>query len=262
MIPIRLETRYPTHQNAIDLFQDRWLTQLEVLYPELKSGPGRYYLRNDKRPVQAADHLGFVPGSLHGMKVLELGPMEGAHTYQLAKLGADSILAIEANSDAYLRCLVAKEILRTPNCRFLLGDFLAFLEQSEERFDLIFCSGVLYHMADPARLLAAISKRTDRVFLWTHYFDPLDPRGPTSQPQRVRREGVDITYHEQTYDLDLQNRTHWGGVAPSSAWMERDEILRICEQLGFSPKVLDDNRDLPMGHQLTAVFSRQTGAAA
>ncbi len=37
------------------------------------------------------------------MNILELGPLEGAHTYQLR------ILAIEANAEAFLKCLVVKE---------------------------------------------------------------------------------------------------------------------------------------------------------
>lgn len=79
--------------------------------------------------------MGLVPGSLDAMTILELGPLEGAHTYQLARLGAKHILAIEANSEAYLKCLVVKEILQIPRCRFLLGDCLIFLQAHHDPFD-------------------------------------------------------------------------------------------------------------------------------
>jgi hypothetical protein len=38
--------------------------------------------------------------------------MEGMHTYQIDKLGAESVTSIETNSNTYLRCLVMKEILQ------------------------------------------------------------------------------------------------------------------------------------------------------
>lgn len=100
MLENKFERRFPTHQNAIDIFSDRWASKVEAVYPGLTSGPGPYF-NEDRRPSIAAQYLGFEPGSLQGMHILELGPLEGAHTYQLAKLRADRILAIEANAEAF-----------------------------------------------------------------------------------------------------------------------------------------------------------------
>jgi len=44
---------------------------------------------------------------MKGKKVLELGPLEGAHTYMLEKAGGD-VLSIEGNHGAYIRCLIVK----------------------------------------------------------------------------------------------------------------------------------------------------------
>jgi hypothetical protein len=255
MIPVKLETRYPSHQNAIDLFGDRWLVKLEEVYPGVVSGPG-HYIRFDIRPIRAANQLGFVRGSLHGMQVLELGPMEGAHTYHLSKLGADKVIAIEANSSAFLRCLVMKEILRPENCHFLLGDFLPYLEQNPAWHDLIFCSGVLYHMEDPFRLIEAMCRRTDRVFLWTHYFDPNEPKGPACRPIQVERGGTTITYHQHAYGIDINNAPFWGGVTPTPCWMERDDIVGAFERFGFKVKVLVDDREMSSGMNVMAVAIR------
>jgi 2-polyprenyl-3-methyl-5-hydroxy-6-metoxy-1,4-benzoquinol methylase len=159
MLENKFERRFPTHQNAIDIFRDHWASKIEEVCPGLTSGPGPYFSA-DRRPSIAAQYLGFEPGSLQGMNVLELGPLEGAHTYQLAKLGADRIIAIEANAEAFLKCLIVKEILQTPRCRFLLGDCLKFLQESHDQFDMIFCSGILYHMENPFELIKAISQHT------------------------------------------------------------------------------------------------------
>ena len=48
-----------------------------------------------------------------GKTVLELGPLEGAHTYQLHQRGAN-IVAVEASKQAYLKCLITKEIVGLP----------------------------------------------------------------------------------------------------------------------------------------------------
>ena len=67
---------------------------------------------------------------MDGFRILELGPLEGAHTYQLEKLGAAEIVAIEANKEAFLKCLIIKELAQLERARFLLGDFVTYLEFS------------------------------------------------------------------------------------------------------------------------------------
>ena len=61
---------------------------------------------SEEQCAKVAQYLGFEPGSLQGMNILELGPLEATHTYQLAKLGADRVLAIEAEYGSFLKCLV------------------------------------------------------------------------------------------------------------------------------------------------------------
>ena len=78
-----------------------------------------------------------------GRTVLELGPLEAGHSYLLERLGAAEIVGIEANTRAYLRCLVVKEILGLGRARFLCGEFVSYLRTSDRRFDLAVASGVL-----------------------------------------------------------------------------------------------------------------------
>ena len=40
MLENKFERRFPTHQNAIDIFSDRWASKIEEVYPGLTSGPG------------------------------------------------------------------------------------------------------------------------------------------------------------------------------------------------------------------------------
>jgi 2-polyprenyl-3-methyl-5-hydroxy-6-metoxy-1,4-benzoquinol methylase len=255
MLENKFERRFPTHQNAIDVFCDRWASKVEEVYPGLTSGPGPYF-NEDRRPSIAAQYLGFEPGSLQGMNILELGPLEGAHTYQLAKLGADRILAIEANVEAFLKCLIVKEILQTPRCRFLLGDCLKFLQESHDQFDMIFCSGILYHMENPFELIKAISRHTGRVFLWTHYYDPDCPLEPARSPKTAVCDGLELTFYEQAYG-DPAYGKFWGGTTPTASWLARDAIEQCFLHFGYEITVHEDNRVTQIGPHITATAWRK-----
>jgi Protein of unknown function (DUF1698) len=258
MLENKLERGFPTHQNAIDIFGDRWASKIEEVYPGLTSGPGPYF-NEDRRPLIAAQYLGFEPGSLQGMNILELGPLEGAHTYQLAKLGADRILAIEANAEGFLKCLVVKEILQTPRCRFLLGDCLKFLQESHDQFDMIFCSGILYHMENPFELIKAISRHTGRVFLWTHYYDPDIPLEPARSPKTMVCDGLELTFYELVYGDhgDTGYGKFWGGNMPTASWLTRDAIEQGFRHFGYELTVHEDNRHHAGGPCITATASRK-----
>jgi hypothetical protein len=43
MLENKFERRFPTHQNAIDIFGDRWASNIGEVYPGLTSGPGPYF---------------------------------------------------------------------------------------------------------------------------------------------------------------------------------------------------------------------------
>jgi len=249
-----LEMRTPSAQNAIDIFEGRWLTRIEEIYPGVRSGPGNY-LKEDTRPQLAARHLGIARGSFHGMKVLELGPMEGMHTYQIDKLGADKIVSVEANSEAYLRCLVMKEILQY-KAHFLLGDAVKYVDSTDERWDLIFCSGILYHMQDPYQLIKSITAHTDRIFLWTHYYDPLLPKGPNFRKITVIRDGMPLEYYEHAYNIDISSEAFWGGNKPTACWMTKEAIIELFKNFGFQLTIHNDVRTWDIGHHITATAIR------
>jgi hypothetical protein len=195
------------------------------------------------------------------MNILELGPLEGAHTYQLAKFGADSILAIEANAEAFLKCLIVKEILQTPRCRFLLGDCLKFLQESKDSFDLIFCSGILYHMENPFELIKAISAHTDRVFLWTHYYDPNICVEPERHPKQLDCDGLEFTFYEHVYG-DVDYAKFWGGNKRTASWLGREDIERCFRHFGYELTVHEDNRVHGGGPCITATALRKASATS
>ena len=255
MLKTKFEQRPPSHQNAIDIFSEHWASKIEFVYPGLHSGPHPMFTEEDPRPRMAAANLGFVTNSLHGMRVLELGPLEGAHTYQLARLGAESILSIEANAEAYLKCLVTKEILHISRCQFLLGDCVEFLRTTAQSFDLIFCSGILYHMDDPYELIKSMSRCSDRIFVWTHYYDANAAACADRTAESVHRDGIDLIYYRQDYG-DPGYGKFWGGTKKFSSWLGREQIASCFERFGYAFAIHDDPANHPGGPNIYATAMR------
>jgi hypothetical protein len=223
----------PSAQNAVDLFRGEWSSQLP---PGVGATAGEIALFDDERIrwiINRAD-------GVEGRDVLELGPLEAAHTTMLEAAGA-TVTAVEANSHAFLRCLVVKELIPLRRARFLLGDFVQFMEASDRRHDLVVASGVLYHAQDPLRMLAAIARVADRVGIWTHYYHPVvtaaDPHAARlfrTPPFPGTLAGAEVTLHRRDYLDALGNAGFCGGPEESAVWMELDDLVAVLRALGFS----------------------------
>lgn len=221
----------PHPQHAVDLFKGRWVSAFPA---DSRLQAGNVVLHDDIRLKWLVE----MTDGVKGLDVLELGPLEASHTGFLLDAGARSVLAIEANKDAYLRCLVAKEVMGLRDARFLLGDFCAFLESDARRWPLIVASGVLYHMADPLRLLELLAARTDTLFLWTHVVDATAM--PVDDPRRAAITGTlekrwrdeTVRLHRRPYGPVTDVR-FCGSAAAEPLWMEREDLLLALGMLGF-----------------------------
>lgn len=228
---------YPSRDNAFKLFEGEWTSSV----PGFRTGP--IDLFSDGR----IDWLVQQCGGLSGKRVLELGPLEAGHTYMLAKAGAGRIVSIEANRQAFLRCLVVQSALNF-DAEFLLGDFRPYLKETEERFDILLASGVLYHMTDPEEILVDMARVAPRLGIWTHYFDrAVLERSPPlwekfdPKPTIKRVGGRDIRKYGQRYLKALNWKGFCGAGAVGSHWLEREDITGILEDLGFSITIAVDD---------------------
>lgn len=240
--------------NALQIFSDQqWVSKLP------NSNIGTIPLFEDSRVEWAIGQAGGVSGK----KCLELGPLEGAHTYMLLNAGAESVTSIEANSNSYLKCLIVKEVFRMDRAKFLFGNFVPWLENNTTHFDYVHASGVLYHMVDPVGLLLSLSRMTDNLFLWTHYAD-LEAM-PRSDPRSIEVENESIvTAHGFTYKTFSRkystnphtNPSFCGGIHTNPVWIEKQTILQVLECNGFSTTIGFDAPDHPNGPSC-AIFAKR-----
>ncbi len=258
----KFEQRAPSPQTAVDIFKGRWASDLAPVLPGVVSGAVPLFADSDTRPRIAADRFG-CDGSLAGLRVLELGPLEAAHTWRLERLGAASVVAVEANAEAYLKCLIVKELLGL-HARFEFGDVLEYLDArladgAVGRFDLVFCSGVLYHMADPLRLIELMARSADRCFVWTHFYrDGLPDRRARSES----RGGFEATYWVHDYGETSAEGGFWGGNKPQAAWLGRDDILAAFRHFGLDDiQIAFESPDTPGGPSFAFTALRSLSSA-
>lgn len=230
----------PGDQNALDLFAGEWSSQPPATRSDLKAGATPLF--DDPRIAWANDRFREMglEGGVTGRDVLELGPLEGGHSYLLDRLGAKSVTAIEANPRAYLKCLIAKETFGMPRTHFLLGDALVHLRTTEKHYDIGIACGILYHLTNPVELLELLARRCDAIFLWTVFHDaefvaknPV-PGAKFSEVLDREHAGFKHKVHRFNYGPSLDWKGFCGGGDVFSYWMERPEILAALARFGFS----------------------------
>jgi len=237
-----VESRFARHapsvQGTVDIFAEGWASRLPI--PDVRSGP--HDLFADPRLAWLLREAGGV----EGMRVLELGPLEGAHTHTLQEAGAREVVAVESSARAYLKCLTVKELLRMERCRFLFGDFREYLRATGERFDAVLASGVLYHLVAPYELFPLLAARcSGPVLLWSHVWDESIARSHPGLHRNFRGKrvvalpsGAQVECHRHEYGGTTRRAIFWGGNAPYSEWMPRESIVASAEEAGYSVQAM------------------------
>src|SRR5262245_58026005 len=110
--------------------------------------------------------------------ILELGSLEGGHTWGLAtRHGARKIVALEGRAPNVRRARFAQKKIGYAKARFYREDLESCDLRRYGTFDAVFCVGLLYHLTRPWDLLAQAGRVSPGIFVWTHYV--ADDRGGT-----------------------------------------------------------------------------------
>ena len=249
----------PSPQFAVDLFKGQWWSALPASFGV---ATGRTPHFEDSRIAWAIPKLGGVEGK----RILELGPMEGGHTYMLEKAGASSVTAVEASSRAYLKCLIAKEVTGMRRESFLLGDFEEYLRHAQERFDAVIACGVLYHLKNPVETIHNLARFADRAYVWTHYYvkERIDRIAHMQQGSWAAHEaehaGFKYTAHRFDYGKFLDTNRFAGGSDQYAHWLGREELLGALRHAGYDQiDIGEEDLEHPNGPCISLVAIRTRG---
>jgi SAM-dependent methyltransferase len=170
--------------------------------------------------------------------VLELGSLEGGHSFALAKRGY-TVTAVEGREENLARARYVQRLLDLP-VRFLHADIERNRLVEFGSFDTVFCVGLLYHLPEPWRLLDELPALAPRLFLNTHY------------ARRAETEQAGLAgcwYHEFGLPDPLS------GLSARSFWLTLPSLLRRLEQAGFDEIELVDLPSNPNGPMVTLAAS-------
>ena len=168
---------------------------------------------------------------------MELGSFEAAHTSLIsADPRIDSVLGLDGRIYLVERGNFIKELFHNEKISFDLCDFEIDSLKPFGRFDVVFCSGVLYHLTKPWRLLKDIAKVSDRLFLSTHF----------ANEGKTMLKGYRGTVHGEFGFLEPLS-----GLDNHSFWPTLESLKEMLGDCGFTiaqSKIYSDGRQDPLAN--------------
>jgi Methyltransferase domain len=102
--------------------------------------------------------------------IMELGSLEGAHTFMLAERpGTKRVLALEGRELNLRKSKFVQSLLPAQNVEFAQANLEHTDLAAFGKFDAVFCSGLIYHLPEPWKLIAQLPAVAPSLFIWTHY---------------------------------------------------------------------------------------------
>jgi len=116
---------------------------------------------------------------------------------------------------------------------------------------------------NPLELIALLARATDRLFLWTHYWDARLVGRRADLARRFRAtaplhyDGLTATAYRYEYDDYLMLPSFCGGTDSAGAWLTRDDILGCLDRVGLSrQRIAFEEPEHPNGPAFAVAASR------
>src|SRR6266404_1368795 len=154
--------------------------------------------------------------------ILELGSLEGAHSFILAQHpGVQRVVALEGREANLRKARFVQELLQVGNVEFARTNLEHAELASFGRFDAVFCSGLLYHLPKPWKLIGQLPAAASRLFIWTQY--------------AAETEAHDVGH-------GLRGKIHGeggpaeplSGLSPTATWLTLDSLRGVLGASGYT----------------------------
>lgn len=213
-----------------------WMTRFVV--DGVESG-GNYDTLNDGRIKQFFECFPNV------RTILELGALEGGHTFTLARReGVERVMAIEARAFNIEKATFINSLLGLKNIEFRQANLEHFAISSLGTFDAIFCSGLLYHLPEPWKLIAQAANVAPSLYIWTMYAH--DDEATLEIDGLRGREQI-----EGGLDEPLS------GMSPKSIWLTIPSLVEMLRRSGYGKVEVLSKGQNPNGPDVSLAASLQ-----
>lgn len=212
-----------------------WITKFNV---NGKEYGGDFDAMNDRRIDQ------FYQYFPDAKTILELGSFEGGHTLSIAKRNSvKKVIGVEGRRENINKAKFVQELLGIKNVKFVQSNLEDINLSEFGHFDVVFCSGVLYHLPKPWELIEKISGISENIFIWTHFSDE-------KKADTVIGEYKGMMWSEGDMCSPLS------GLSPKSFWFTLDSLEKALKNYGFKNiHHVEFGIDHPDGPCLTFVAS-------
>jgi SAM-dependent methyltransferase len=169
--------------------------------------------------VRVESFFRFAPGI---ETILELGSLEGAHTFIMAQHpGVKRVVALEGREANLRKARLVQELLGIRNVEFLQANLEDADLASLGKFDAVFCCGLLYHLPQPRTLLERLPTVAPVLFIWTQYASDHEARDlPGGLRGKIHVEGGP--------DEPLS------GLSPTATWLTLDSLRELLTAAGYT----------------------------
>jgi 2-polyprenyl-3-methyl-5-hydroxy-6-metoxy-1,4-benzoquinol methylase len=185
-----------------------------------------------RRLLQVASDV--IKKPLSECRVLDLACLEGHYAIEFALQGAEAV-GIEGRAVSVEKCDFVKNDLGLTKASFFEDDVLNLSAEKYGTFDIVVCSGILYHLraADALRFLKSIHEVCKGVVL-------IDTFVSLSGRDQVEAAGLDLRGHSyfehQSTDSDADRSAKlWASLRnETSFWLTEPSLVNALTTIGFS----------------------------
>jgi SAM-dependent methyltransferase len=198
------------------------------------------------------------PGDKSGLRVADLGCLEGGYTVELARLGFNA-LGLDVRESNIEACRYVQSRVNLPNLDFVRDDVWNIAAYGE--FDAVFCCGLFYHLDKPREFLKVLSGVTKRVLILQTHFSQAGDSPSLIHPRKLRRalsrilplkntattthklstlaenEGLPgrwfSEFRNERAFRDRANRRWAAWNNKKSFWIQREYLLQALRESGF-----------------------------
>lgn len=196
-----------------------------------------------RRIVQVATDLLGKP--LSSARVLDLACLEGQYGIELALHGA-SVVGIEVRESNIIKARYAQQELGLRNIEFIQDDVRNLSRAKLGGFDIVICSGILYHLdvPDVFDFVRRIYEICDRLVVIDTQI-ALHPRTSVSHAGRTY-SGLHYKEHDELADRETKYEDLWSSIDNvESFWFTHPSLCNLVADVGFTSMVRVENPDMP-----------------
>jgi hypothetical protein len=199
-----------------------------------------FTLDADQRFLAARRLLETVfPGDKSGIRIVDLGCLEGGYTVEFARMGFES-LGLEVRDSNLAACHYVKAHTSLPNMSFVQDTVWNLADHGV--FDAVFCSGLFYHLDRPRAFLDLLTSVTRKVLILQTHFAPAAQdeadRGqrfclsePTEHEGLQGRWYSEFGHQPTPEEREAANWSSWENNR--SFWLQRESLLQAIKDAGF-----------------------------